>query len=51
MILAMLLLILCILFAVAFVLMIVAALMDFGGNPHLHGLYGHGGSEDSILLY
>ena len=30
---------------------IVAALMDFGDNPHLHGLYGNGGSEHATLIY
>ena len=39
--------VLCTLFVVA----IIAALMDFGDNPHLHGLYGNGGSESSNGIF
>ena len=31
--------------------MLAAALMDFGSNPHLHGLYGNGGYTPSAHIY
>ena len=33
------------------VVMFAAALMDFGSNPHLHGLYGNGGYTPSAHIY
>lgn len=34
-----------------FLAMFAAALMDFGSNPHLHGLYGNGGYTPSSHIY
>ena len=43
--------VLMVLLLLLFLVMFAAALMDFGSNPHLHGLYGNGGYTPSSHIY